>query len=163
MIGCRVAVLASVISIFAGHAIAACGPARVDRPEFEAPAPGSITSRYGMALHPLLNVMRHHDGVDFEAPTGTPVRAAAPGEVLVAGRRGEDGNRVDIDHGAGWTTRYSHMSRIAVAEGACVARGDVIGWVGSTGLAAGPHLHFEIRNGDRPLDPGPLLSLAGQR
>jgi murein DD-endopeptidase MepM/ murein hydrolase activator NlpD len=98
-------------------------------------------------LHPILNTIRAHKGVDYAAPIGTPVRAAGDGRVLFAGQRGGYGNVVELDHSRGITTVYGHLSRFAkgLRTGAHVAQGQVIAFVGMTGLATGPHLHYEYR------------------
>jgi murein DD-endopeptidase MepM/ murein hydrolase activator NlpD len=101
-------------------------------------------------FHPILNVSRPHTGVDLAAPIGTPVRAAGDGVVVSAGRNGDYGNQVEIRHENGWTTTYSHLSSIAakLRPGQQLKQGDVVGAVGQTGLATGPHLHFALyRNG----------------
>jgi murein DD-endopeptidase MepM/ murein hydrolase activator NlpD len=113
-----------------------------------APVPGRITSGYGSRRHPILGYRRMHAGVDFKASYGTPIYAVTDGTVQYAGRHGGHGNFVKIAHGGGLATGYAHMSRIAVSNGARVRRGQVIGYVGSTGLSTGPHLHYEMyRNG----------------
>lgn len=94
-----------------------------------------------------------HNGVDFAAGTGTPVRAAADGTVVAAGARGGYGNVVVVDHDNSLATLSAHLSSLAVADGARVARGQVIGYAGATGLATGPHLHFEVRVAGNPVDP----------
>jgi murein DD-endopeptidase MepM/ murein hydrolase activator NlpD len=98
-------------------------------------------------LHPILNTIRAHKGVDYAAPIGTPVRAAGDGRVLFAGRRGGYGNLVELDHSRGITTVYGHLSRFAAGlhAGQHVTQGQVIAFVGMTGLATGPHLHYEYR------------------
>ena len=98
-------------------------------------------------LHPILNTIRAHKGVDYAAPVGTPVRAAGDGRVLFAGRRGGYGNLVELDHAGGITTVYGHLSRFAhgLRPGQHVVQGQVIAYVGMTGLATGPHLHYEYR------------------
>jgi murein DD-endopeptidase MepM/ murein hydrolase activator NlpD len=98
-------------------------------------------------LHPILNTIRAHKGVDYAAPIGTPVRAAAEGRVLFAGVRGGYGNLVELDHSRGITTVYGHLSRFAhgLHAGEHVSQGEVIAYVGMTGLATGPHLHYEYR------------------
>jgi murein DD-endopeptidase MepM/ murein hydrolase activator NlpD len=112
------------------------------------PVPGWQTSGYGMRRHPVLGYTRMHRGIDFHAPYGSPIYAVSDGQVEFAGRHGGHGNFVKLAHGGGLETGYAHMSRIAVAPGERVRRGEVIGYVGSTGLATGPHLHFEVyRNG----------------
>ena len=117
------------------------------------PVAGAITSGFGSRLHPLFETVRMHNGVDFSAPTGTPVKAADAATVAVAGTRGGYGTTVILDHNNGLATLYAHLSRLAVREGATVTRGQVIGYVGSTGYSTGPHLHFEVRVNGNPVDP----------
>lgn len=113
-----------------------------------APVAGRLTSGFGMRRHPILGYSRMHAGIDFGAGHGAPIFAVSDGAVRFAGRRGGHGNYVRLDHGGGMATGYSHMSRIAVAPGSWVRAGQVIGYVGSTGLSTGPHLHYEVyRNG----------------
>jgi murein DD-endopeptidase MepM/ murein hydrolase activator NlpD len=96
--------------------------------------------------HPVLNSIRAHRGVDYAAPTGTPIRAAGDGKVLFRGVQGGYGNTIILQHGSNITTLYGHLSRFGSARtGARVSQGDVIGYVGSSGLATGPHLHYEYR------------------
>jgi murein DD-endopeptidase MepM/ murein hydrolase activator NlpD len=96
--------------------------------------------------HPVLNTIRAHRGVDYAAPSGTPIRAAGDGKVLFRGVQGGYGNTIILQHGGNITTLYGHMSRFGSArEGARVSQGDVIGYVGKSGLATGPHLHYEYR------------------
>jgi len=122
------------------------------------PIPGApITSTFGPRVHPIFGTVRMHTGIDFGASTGTPVRAAADGTVVSAGPYGGYGNATIIDHGNGLATLYGHQSRILVASGQRVTRGQVIGLVGSTGYATGPHLHFEVRVNGTPVDPLPYL------
>ena len=110
--------------------------------------PGRQTSSYGMRRHPILGYSRMHRGIDFKATYGTPIYAVTDGTVEYAGRHGGHGNFVRLMHGGGLQTGYAHMSRIAVSRGQRVRRGQVIGYVGSTGLSTGPHLHYEMyRNG----------------
>lgn len=107
-----------------------------------------ISSRFALARkHPILGRMRAHRGVDYAAPTGTPVRAAGDGRILAIGNQGGYGKTVVIDHGRGITTLYAHLSRFApgLARGSRVRQGQTIGFVGMTGLATGPHLHYEFR------------------
>jgi murein DD-endopeptidase MepM/ murein hydrolase activator NlpD len=106
-------------------------------------------------LHPVLNIRRAHNGTDYVAPKGTPVSAMANGQVLAAGRQGGYGNLVVIRHPNGYKTFYGHLSGFAkgVRKGASVAQGQLVGYVGATGLATGPHLHFEMRVNDRPVNP----------
>ena len=98
-----------------------------------------------------------HTGADMHAGSGTPIHARRAGTVLIAGSHGAYGNAVVIDHGGAMATLYGHQSRIAVSEGNHVNAGDIIGSVGSTGLATGPHLHFEVRLSGNPIDPAPYL------
>lgn len=114
-----------------------------------------ISSRYGMRKHPVLHKLRHHDGVDYAAPRGTPVRATGAGKVVFAGRKGGYGKTVMLKHGNLYTTLYSHLSRYAkgLKRGSRVQQGQIIGYVGSTGLSTGPHLHYEFRVRERHRDP----------
>lgn len=107
-----------------------------------------ISSRFNpRRRHPILNTIRAHKGVDYAAPAGTPVRAAGDGRIHFRGREGGYGNAIVIEHGGGITTLYGHLSRFAkgASNGQRVRQGQVIGYVGSTGLASGPHLHYEYR------------------
>ena len=111
-------------------------------------AAARISSGFGMRFHPLLGYSRFHKGTDYAAMTGTPIRAVTDGIVTLAGWSGGYGNMVKLSHAGGLGTGYAHMSRIAVRPGARVVQGQVIGYVGTTGLSTGPHLHFEVyRNG----------------
>ncbi len=114
-----------------------------------------VTSSYGMRRHPILGFTRMHQGVDFAAREGAPVLAAADGIVTQAGPAGGYGNLMRIRHAGGWATGYAHLSSFApgIAAGARVLRGQVIAFVGHTGLATGPHLHFEVSLGGVKLDP----------
>ncbi|MHB8880045.1 MAG: peptidoglycan DD-metalloendopeptidase family protein [Thermodesulfovibrionales bacterium] len=109
-------------------------------------------------FHPVLKIYRPHHGLDYAAPAGTPVSAVGEGTVVFAGRRGQYGNLVIIKHPNGWKTYYGHLSRIGkgVRKGATVGQGMLIGHVGSTGLATGPHLHYEVRIENRPVNPHAL-------
>lgn len=117
----------------------------------------SLTSSYGMRTHPVLGGRRNHAGVDLAAPTGTPIYATADGVVSKAEWFSSYGLFVSIEHGAQLQTRYAHMSRIAVADGERVRKGDVIGYVGSTGRSTGPHLHYEVRVEGRAVNPIPYM------
>jgi hypothetical protein len=134
------------------------------------PAPGGpldflrITSDFGMRLHPILGLVRMHEGVDFGAAEGAPVLAAADGVVTDAGPDGGYGNMLHIRHAGGWATGYAHLSAFApgIAPGARVTAGEVIAFVGHTGLATGPHLHFEVsRYGDKVDPMSTLVSQVG--
>ncbi|MBB3034417.1 M23 family metallopeptidase [Alteriqipengyuania lutimaris] len=118
-----------------------------------APVPGSIGSRYGVRRHPILRYKRMHAGVDYRARHGTPIVAPTDGRVTSAGRAGGCGNAVRLSHEGGLGTRFCHMSRMAVSRGQYVQRGQIIGYVGSTGLSTGPHLHYEMYRGGRHVDP----------
>ncbi|MHB0912105.1 MAG: murein hydrolase activator EnvC family protein [Armatimonadota bacterium] len=120
---------------------------------FIRPVSGRITSGFGMRYHPILHERRMHTGVDLASPAGTPIKAAASGEVIYSGWFGAYGNAVIIDHGGGVTTLYGHQSSISVHTGQSVKQGQVIGKVGSTGWSTGPHLHFEVRKHGTPVSP----------
>ncbi len=121
------------------------------------PVPGAITSGFGMRFHPILGYSRMHTGVDMHAAYGEPIKAAASGRIIFAGVRGGYGNCIIIDHGGGMTTLYGHQSGFNVSYDDHVNAGDIIGYVGSSGLATGPHLHFEVRIWGQPVDPAPYL------
>jgi murein DD-endopeptidase MepM/ murein hydrolase activator NlpD len=105
-----------------------------------------ITSHFSLhRYHPILKIYRPHLGTDYAAPTGTPVQTVGDGRVIYAGRKGEDGNLIEVEHSNGYTTYYMHLSRILVHNGERVEQGQRIGLVGMTGLATGPHLDFRIR------------------
>jgi murein DD-endopeptidase MepM/ murein hydrolase activator NlpD len=106
-------------------------------------------------FHPVLKIYRPHHGLDYAASAGTPVSSIGDGTTVFAGYRGQYGNLVIIKHPNGWQTYYGHLSRIekAVRRGAKVRQGMIIGHVGSTGLATGPHLHYEVRIADKPVNP----------
>jgi murein DD-endopeptidase MepM/ murein hydrolase activator NlpD len=114
-----------------------------------------ISSRFGLRRHPILGFTRMHKGIDFAAPRGTPVLAAGAGRVAQAGRTRGYGNWVKINHGRGLATGYAHMLRIArgVRAGSRVRQGQVIGFVGSTGMSTGPHLHFELHRNGKAVNP----------
>ncbi|MER3429207.1 MAG: hypothetical protein C4334_14170 [Pyrinomonas sp.] len=122
------------------------------------PVDAPITSGYGVRTHPIYKVRRFHTGIDFGASAGTPARTTGSGRVAFAGRRGGYGNLVIVDHGNGYLTYYAHLSRINVSRGQTVTKGQVVGAVGQTGLATGPHLHYEIRRSSGEIiDPTPFL------
>jgi murein DD-endopeptidase MepM/ murein hydrolase activator NlpD len=124
-----------------------------------------ITSGFGMRRHPLLGYSKMHTGADFGAPTGTPIRAAGTGIVDLAGRHGAYGNTVVLKHGPKYKTLYAHMSRLAagIRSGAHVNQGQVIGYVGTTGRSTGPHLHYEVRVSDRPVNPTAIRAAGGKQ
>lgn len=116
---------------------------------------GRFTSGYGYRKHPLLGIKKMHAGVDWAAPTGTPIMAAGNGTIEVAGRHGGYGNYVRIRHANGYKTAYAHMVRIGegVTKGTKVRQGQVIGFVGTTGMSSGPHLHYEVHVNSRAMNP----------
>jgi murein DD-endopeptidase MepM/ murein hydrolase activator NlpD len=119
-----------------------------------------ISSGFGYRSDPFTGGAAFHAGLDFKGPVGAPIYAAAAGRVSFAGVRQGYGNCIEIDHGNGLMTRYAHMSRFVAALGQAVHAGDTIGAIGSTGRSTGPHLHFEVRIDDRPVNPRPFLEAA---
>lgn len=117
------------------------------------PSRGEIVSKFGMRVHPTFKTKIMHTGIDIRMPAGTPVYAAGPGEVLYAGWLRGYGQIVIIDHGRNLSSVYAHLSRLDVGEGARVRKGQNIGQVGSTGVATGAHLHFEVRVNGEARDP----------
>ena len=136
-----------------GTMIPAAGLGRTEVRTIGAPVAGRVTSLFGRRRHPILGFVRMHAGVDYGASYGSPIYAVADGLVSFAGRHGGHGNYVRLEHGGGSGTGYGHMSRIAVGPGTRVRAGQVIGYVGSTGLSTGPHLHFEAYQGGRTVNP----------
>jgi murein DD-endopeptidase MepM/ murein hydrolase activator NlpD len=129
-----------------------------------APLPGApVSSPFGPRADPVTGRPARHQGVDLAAPEGTEVRAALPGVVRLSGDRGGYGLAVELDHGGGLTTLYGHASEVLVTEGEVVTQGQPIARVGSTGRATGPHLHLEVRQGQRPVDPARALKIYGAR
>ncbi len=127
------------------------------------PAPGqTVTSGFGKRRDPILGRSAFHAGIDFRAPTGTPIRAPGHGTVVKAGRSGGYGKMIELKHANGMTTRFAHLSRIGVKKGARVERGQIIGRSGNTGRSTGPHLHYEIRSGGEAVNPMRYLN-AGAR
>lgn len=120
-------------------------------------AAAKLTSNYGMRTHPVIGGRRNHQGVDLAAPTGTPVFATADGIVSRADHYSSYGLYISLQHGAALETRYAHMSRLAVAAGQRVSKGDIIGYVGSTGRSTGPHLHYEVRMDGVAVNPIPYM------
>jgi murein DD-endopeptidase MepM/ murein hydrolase activator NlpD len=113
-----------------------------------------VASGYGNRIDPVYKTVKFHAGLDFSAPQGTPIYATADGRVIQAGNKGDGyGNHVIINHGYGYETLYGHMVKVKARAGQMIKRGEVIGWVGSTGKSTGPHLHYEVHKGGRPLDP----------
>jgi murein DD-endopeptidase MepM/ murein hydrolase activator NlpD len=121
------------------------------------PLIGRIGSHFGGRLDPFTGDAETHLGIDIVAPRGTPVKATADGVVHFARRASEYGNLVVLDHPNGFSTRYGHLSAFKVTEDETVRKGDVIGYVGMTGRATAPHLHYEVRLNDHPVNPRPYL------
>ena len=125
------------------------------------PAAGTrISSGFGYRADPFDGVPAFHAGLDFKGPVGAPILAAARGVVAFVGQRPGYGNCVELDHGNGLRTRYAHMSGFRTRVGKPVMAGELIGVVGSTGRSTGPHLHFEVRVHDQPVNPRPFLEVA---
>ena len=113
-----------------------------------------MASGYGYRIHPMYKVRKMHWGTDFSAPTGTPIYATGDGKVTTYKRsRSGYGRHIVIDHGFGYKTLYGHMSKIEVRRGQRVKRGDVIGYIGSTGSSTAPHLHYEVMKDGRKINP----------
>jgi murein DD-endopeptidase MepM/ murein hydrolase activator NlpD len=121
------------------------------------PTSGGVASGFGPRLHPILGYYRMHSGMDIGGAQGQAIWAAHDGIVSLAGWNGGYGNSVILSHGDATTTLYAHMAAFAVSPGAYVTAGQVIGYVGSTGLSTGPHLHFEVRINGGPVNPAPYL------
>lgn len=114
---------------------------------------GAVTSGFGVRKHPISGGSRMHSGIDLAAPEGSPILATSDGEVSMAGWGGGYGLMVRLSHGDGLETRYAHMSGLAVAAGQKVRKGEVLGFVGSTGRSTGSHLHYEVRVDGTPIRP----------
>ncbi len=117
-----------------------------------------ISSGFGYRRHPIHKQVIFHHGIDIPSRIGTPVRATAEGTVTIAGPRGGYGLLVEINHGNGYRTRYGHNSRLAVRVGQKVKKGQIIAYVGNTGTSTGPHVHYEVRLNNVPVDPTPYLN-----
>ncbi len=117
------------------------------------PIRGRVTSPFGYRIHPIFGTRRLHTGIDIDADSGDPIRAAESGRVILAETYGGYGRAVVIDHGGGMATLYAHQSSLAVSVGDVVERGEVIGYVGCSGFCTGPHLHFEVRINGQFVDP----------
>ncbi len=126
--------------------------------DYASPVMGYESSGFGFRLHPILNTVRFHFGTDFAANAGEPVTAFADGVVIFAGIDDSFGKHIRIDHGDGWVSHYCHCSALLVSEGQAVKEGERIALVGSTGLATGPHLHFELCCNGRYFNPEYYLS-----
>lgn len=126
------------------------------------PAAGVISSSFGRRADPIDGRSKFHQGVDIAAAAGTPIRAVAPGRVVFSGVAPGYGNLIEVDHGAGWTTRYGHNAQNLVSVGAQIDAGQQIGLVGRTGRATGDHLHFEARRDGRAVDPQVFLTASAK-
>ena len=124
------------------------------------PIADTLSSGYGWRDDPIRHTWKFHGGTDFPSDPGTPVDVAGDGVVTFAGRQGGYGNVVYVDHGGGVVTLYGHMRKIETKNGATVTAGERIGQVGQTGRATGPHLHFEVRLDNRPVDPVIAMQVA---
>lgn len=118
-------------------------------------AKAKVSSPFGLRFHPAQSKQKHHDGIDYSAPKGTPIRAAADGTVAFVGRKNGYGKVVIIEHSAGFSTLYAHQSRFArnLKKGSVVPQGETVGYVGATGTATGNHLHYEVWLNNEPIDP----------
>jgi murein DD-endopeptidase MepM/ murein hydrolase activator NlpD len=125
------------------------------------PIPDTLSSGYGWRDDPIRHTWKFHGGTDFPSEPGTPVDVAGDGVVSFAGRQGGYGNVIYVDHGGGVVTLYGHLRKIETKKGDTVTAGERIGQVGSTGRATGPHLHFEVRLDNRPVDPVMAMQVAG--
>ncbi len=113
-----------------------------------------VASGFGYRVDPVYKTIKFHAGLDFAAPQGTPIYATADGTIITAGNTGNGfGNHVVINHGYGYETLFGHMVRVRVSAGQTVKRGQVIGWVGSTGKSTGPHCHYEVHKNGEKIDP----------
>jgi len=124
-----------------------------ERSQFIWPLLGEVVSGFGWRTHPVLGIWHHHNGIDIDVPEGTLVHAAAPGEVYFTGEQEGYGTTVILEHPDGYYTIYGHLSVVYVHQGQFVEVGQQIAESGNTGISSGPHLHFEIRNGEFPIDP----------
>jgi murein DD-endopeptidase MepM/ murein hydrolase activator NlpD len=121
-----------------------------------------VTSLFGYRSDPFFGSTAFHSGIDFRAAYGQTVRATAAGTITKAGRFGGYGNMVEIDHGNGFATRFAHLSQVLVHDGQKIARGAVVGQAGSTGRSTGSHLHYEVRENGRPVNPVNFLKAGKQ-
>ncbi len=126
------------------------------------PSDGFVTSGFGYRMHPILGGRAHHNGIDFDANKGDPVRSAGNGLVKFAGWKQGFGNVVEIDHQNGYVTLYAHNSAFLVKEGDVVRAGQIVAKAGSTGRSTGPHVHFEVHKDGRPVNPRSFLGIAAK-
>ncbi|MCX6100009.1 MAG: M23 family metallopeptidase [Candidatus Bipolaricaulota bacterium] len=125
--------------------------------QFIWPLQGAVVSEFGWRQHPVLGIRQHHDGIDIDVPEGTTVYASAGGEVYFYGEQPGYGNVVILEHDGGFYTLYGHLKSALVVKGQYVEKGQKIAVSGNTGISSGPHLHFELRNGEFPVDPMSFL------
>ena len=138
----------------------AATPIRIGRTSIPSRNPldsSAMTSGFGMRIHPVLGGRRGHKGIDLASPIGTPVHAPADGVISRADWFSSYGLFVSIEHGGSLQTRFGHMSRLNVAAGQTVKKGDIIGYVGTTGRSTGPHLHYEVRVAGNAVNPMPYM------
>jgi murein DD-endopeptidase MepM/ murein hydrolase activator NlpD len=121
------------------------------------PTPGYISSGFGRRIHPITGIRHFHHGVDIVAPKGTSVKSPANGMVIYTGRTKLNGYTIIIEHGYGYSTLYAHLKNYIVKDGQQVKRGDIIGYVGSTGLSTGDHLHYEVWKNKKRINPLPYI------
>jgi len=146
----------------AGVSTPVFAPAKVSIPSRNPLDGAALTSGYGMRTHPVLGGRRAHKGVDLAQPTGTPVYATADGVISRADWFSSYGLFISVEHGGNIQTRYGHLSRLNVAAGQQVKKGDLIGYVGSTGRSTGPHLHYEVRIAGVAVNPIPYMNGTGK-
>jgi murein DD-endopeptidase MepM/ murein hydrolase activator NlpD len=137
--------------------VTAAPVARVSMPTGMPVQDAVLTSNFGMRTHPVLGGRRNHKGIDLAEPIGTPVYATADGMVARAEPFSSYGNYIQIEHGGELQTRYAHLSGFAVVAGQQVTKGQLIGFVGTTGRSTGPHLHYEVRVAGEAVDPTPYM------
>ena len=149
---------ASWQSLDSGNGMAAAARPEVSVPSRMPVKQVALTSGYGMRTHPILRRRAAHKGVDLAAPRGTPVYATADGIITRADRFGSYGNYIQIEHGGELQTRFAHLSGFEVVAGDRVEKGELIGYVGSTGRSTGPHLHYEVRIAGEAVNPIPYMT-----
>ena len=145
-------------SSVSGFANTTFAPTKVSIPSRNPLDGAAMTSGFGMRTHPVLGGRRGHRGIDLAMPTGTPVYATADGVISKADWFSSYGLYISIEHGGKIQTRYGHLSRLNVASGQPVKKGDLIGYVGSTGRSTGPHLHYEVRIAGIAVNPVPYMN-----
>lgn len=125
--------------------------------QFIWPLLADVVSTFGWRTHPVLGIRQHHDGIDLDVSEGTTVYASAGGEVYFYGEQPGYGNVLILEHDGGYYTLYGHLKSAVVKKGQYVEKGQKVALSGNTGISSGPHLHFELRNGEFPVDPMPFL------